>query len=151
MFKIKGYLVYDIILSLLFRYKVRECVLPGARNADGLPLCDGPDKEIEGCNEDACPILTEWSDWSECSVSCGGGIRFKRRECVYPKSGAVTNDCLEVLEKQESCNENPCPEYSEWSDWTQCTVSCGGGTRRKVSYSNIYINTSNLNHKNYPE
>ena len=63
-------------------------------------MCDGDDKATEACNEEACPVLTEWSEWSECSVSCGGGMRFKRRECVYQRSGEVANDCLQPLEMQ---------------------------------------------------
>jgi hypothetical protein len=91
----------------------------------------------ENCNESACPRLTEWSDWSECSRSCGGGKRTKRRQCVYPdgSSGNGTdseNDCLEQLEVTENCNTGKCPEYGSWSDWTPCTKSCGGGTRKKV-------------------
>ncbi len=122
-------------LNKYSRYKVRECVFPETRDANGLPVCQGPDKLTEACNENACPVLTEWGEWSACSVSCGGGERFKRRECVYTTRTGETvpdNDCKASLEIQEACNDNPCPEYGEWSDWTQCTKSCGGGSRRKV-------------------
>ena len=29
------------------------------------------------------------------------------------------------------CNDAPCPDWSAWTPWTQCTVSCGGGTQRR--------------------
>ena len=127
------------------RFKVRECVIPDVRNVQ---QCDGSDKITEQCNQNPCPLVTEWSPWSECSRSCGGGSRSKRRECVYPKNYEPDNDCLEQLEMSEPCNENVCPEYTEWSEWTECTKvsgqfpnvshfinvlkTCGGGRRRKV-------------------
>ena len=124
------------------RFKVRECVLPAVR---GVQQCPGPDRLSENCNSAACPRLTEWGAWSECSRSCDGGKRTKRRQCVYPErrggdsNGAETgvatseNDCLEPLEVTESCNTGRCPDYGGWSEWTPCTKSCGGGTRKKVS------------------
>ena len=112
------------------RFKVRECVVPDVRNVQ---QCDGADKMSETCNNNPCPFVTEWSQWSECSRSCGGGTRSKRRQCVYPsRDNAYDNDCLEQLEMSESCNEEVCPVWTDWTDWTPCTRSCGGGTRRKV-------------------
>ena len=93
------------------RFKVRECVIPDIRS---VTQCDGPDKISEQCSENPCPILTEWSEWSECSRSCGGGTRTKERECIYPKI-SESNDCKEKLEISESCNDQDCPEFTEWS------------------------------------
>ena len=67
--------------------QVRECTLPKERIAG----CQGEDKVTEDCNSDSCPSLTPWSEWSECSSSCGGGTRSKKRQCVYPRD-AATND-----------------------------------------------------------
>ena len=107
--------------------QVRECTLPKERIAG----CQGEDKVTEDCNSDSCPSLTPWSEWSECSSSCGGGTRSKKRQCVYPRD-AANNDCLEQLEMSESCNDQVCPAYTEWTEWTECTKTCGGGVRKKV-------------------
>ena len=72
---------------------MRECVIPDVRNVE---QCEGPDKITEACNDNPCPFVTEWSQWSECSKTCGGGTRSKKRECVYPR-GSLENDCLEQL------------------------------------------------------
>ena len=61
--------------------QVRQCTLPTERIAG----CQGEDKLTEECNPAACPSLTAWSEWSQCSASCGGGTRTKRRQCQHPR------------------------------------------------------------------
>ena len=48
-----------------------------------------------------------WTDWGECSVTCGGGLRNRTRECLNPLHGGA--DCVGPSEQAESCNEHPCP------------------------------------------
>merc|ERR1712193_394319 len=75
---------------------------------------------------------SEWSAWSECSVSCWGGTKSRMRFCntPVPMNG---KDCSELGESFESeeCNMHDCPvidgNYTEWSDWTSCPVTCAGG------------------------
>ena len=97
---------------------MRECVLPDVRSVQ---QCEGTDKISQTCNDQPCPSLTPWSPWSDCSRTCGGGTRSKRRDCVYPRDYQPDNDCLEQLEMSETCSDNQCPEFSQWSDWTPCT------------------------------
>lgn len=50
------------------------------------------------------PIATvtgEWSEWSECTAECGGGTRFRTRECA---ESAVECETLE----REDCNTDDC-------------------------------------------
>merc|ERR1711939_201927 len=35
--------------------------------------CPGHKMEQTACNEELCPVFTEWSIWSDCSVTCAGG------------------------------------------------------------------------------
>ena len=49
--------------------------------------------EREICNPQKCPIYTEWSEWSKCSVSCGGGKQSKERSCVLPP---ISGNCTYV-------------------------------------------------------
>ena len=47
----------------------------------------------------------EWSNWSDCSKSCGGGSRIRSREC---KSNFDWQVCKEDLMEEEPCGNNPC-------------------------------------------
>jgi hypothetical protein len=129
------------------RFKVRECVLPAVR---GVQQCPGPDRLSEVCGGAPCPRLTPWSGWSDCTRSCGGGTRTRERQCVRGDEDADVrensidsdtvdagvavseNDCQAPLQQTDACNTGRCPEYGDWSEWTPCTRSCGGGTRKKV-------------------
>ena len=54
--------------------------------------------------------------------------------------------CSGDSEETETCSENPCPVWTEWSEWTACSVTCGGGRRNKehklwhsvLSYLSVY-------------
>ena len=37
--------------------------------------CLGDSDERETCAEESCPVWTEWSDWTDCPVTCGGGVQ----------------------------------------------------------------------------
>ena len=121
--------------------KIRECI---ALDLSDLVLdldfgrqnlietsCDGDESTKENCNEEPCPEWTEWSPWSECSASCGGGKRKRGRECANPvlRNGRLICDGSSY--EDEICNADPCPKWQPWSEWTECSASCGGGTRSK--------------------
>jgi hypothetical protein len=48
-----------------------------------------------------------WSDWSERSVTCGGGISNRNRTCDGPYHGGL--DCMGDMEQDRVCNTNLCP------------------------------------------
>jgi hypothetical protein len=101
--------------------------------------------EIEPCNTQECPVnceVSEWSNWSTCNTSCGGGIQQKTRTIN------VTNmyggkECPSLTETQ-TCNTQNCPidcQVSDWSEWSMCNASCGNGTQiktRTINVTNMY-------------
>ena len=114
------------------RVKTRQCVLPETLGKEKLRLfCPGDEEVIEDCNTERCPVPGQWTEWSQCSKSCGGGTRTKVRECINRRD-RYGNPCNADLTETESCNDNPCPVWTEWSDWTPCTQTCGGGMRKKA-------------------
>eukprot|EP00092_Neocalanus_flemingeri_P020272 GFUD01021955.1.p1 GENE.GFUD01021955.1~~GFUD01021955.1.p1 ORF type:complete len:419 (+),score=93.18 GFUD01021955.1:100-1356(+) len=64
-----------------------------------------------------------WSEWSECSVTCGEGEKI-RRLCE-----GDTCDNFRRTEKSE-CNEAPCTD-AEWSEWSACDTEIKLMTRTR--------------------
>jgi hypothetical protein len=98
--------------------------------------CDGFRRE-EPCNTFSCPInclAGSWSQWAPCSKSCGGGIQDSTRAVTRPASdGGTQGDCNELY-KYRSCNSFACSgtcSVGSWSDWTECSKSCGIGTQSR--------------------
>eukprot|EP00931_Biecheleriopsis_adriatica_P047950 TRINITY_DN27682_c0_g2_i1.p1 TRINITY_DN27682_c0_g2~~TRINITY_DN27682_c0_g2_i1.p1 ORF type:complete len:1370 (-),score=205.40 TRINITY_DN27682_c0_g2_i1:43-4152(-) len=94
--------------------------------------CQGDEAEKLACNTEGCPVdcmLSTWSEWTACSKRCGGGSIMRFREItLQAKNGG--DACLGKLEQDSPCNEDPCPvdcEWDDWSEWSVCPVSCGGG------------------------
>ena len=51
--------------------------------------------------------LSDWSTWSPCSKSCGGGTRIRTRSAVFPPL-ADGDPCDSPHEEQEPCNTQSC-------------------------------------------
>jgi len=99
--------------------------------------CAGDGQEDGACNTKPCPVdcvLSEWTSWSSCDKSCDGGFRSRTRlKKVADKFGGVP--CPGGLTEQLPCELPNCPvdcSFSAWSDWGECTASCGAGTRYKT-------------------
>ena len=100
----------------------------------------GPNVQSESCNAQPCPIdgqYTAWSEFSQCSQTCGNGTMQRTRNCTNPVPRFGGKNCssfgaaLEVVQ----CNVHPCPihgGYSNWSDFTICSKPCGNGTSRRT-------------------
>lgn len=75
------------------------------RFCEGLPR-ESPETE---CNRIPCP---EWvySHWSECSRSCGGGMRIRHASCQNGAGKEVSSHLCIKSEKleREKCNEHLC-------------------------------------------
>ncbi|XP_053120701.1 SCO-spondin-like [Hemicordylus capensis] len=82
------------------------------------------------CPEQECPSYGEWSAWSPCSASCGGGSSLRRRPCHESPSGGGAPCAADAMEEVAQCRPEACPadcQVGEWSAWSTCSASCGGG------------------------
>ncbi|XP_065641517.1 uncharacterized protein LOC105843224 [Hydra vulgaris] len=88
---------------------------------------------LESCNQINCPEDGMWGEWnkSECSNTCGKGIKFLSRICNNPRPSYNGQDCIGVSNYTEVCDNNIiCPlngNWSLWSSWSLCSQPCGGG------------------------
>uniref|UniRef100_A0A673A2V3 ADAM metallopeptidase with thrombospondin type 1 motif, 9 n=1 Tax=Sphaeramia orbicularis TaxID=375764 RepID=A0A673A2V3_9TELE len=86
----------------------------------------------EGCHGDCNPGGWEYSPWSECSKSCGGGTR--RRGAVCRKAAEAGGDESKCSQRDklavQSCNEFLCPQWKT-GDWSECLVTCGKGYKHR--------------------
>jgi hypothetical protein len=92
--------------------------------------------EHGNCNIKPCPIHCEvsaWTQWAECSHTCGGGSMTRART-VTTEANHAGNTCP-ALTQTTACNPEPCPvdcTVKEWGGWSMCTATCGGGSRLRV-------------------
>jgi Spondin-like TSP1 domain len=77
--------------------------------------------------------VVNWTDWTPCSVVCGGGLQ-TRTGTIVTKPAFGGQACPPLVEIQD-CNSQACPPVDcvvEWTDWTPCSVACGGGLQSRT-------------------
>ncbi|KAM4676040.1 A disintegrin and metalloproteinase with thrombospondin motifs 20 [Discoglossus pictus] len=89
-----------------------------------------PHREV--CHGDC--LLSSWhyTEWSQCSRSCGRGVQSREAYCMnnfgHRLSDRECNEHHRVV--AQACSEHPCPVWST-SEWSECLVTCGKGTKRR--------------------
>ncbi|XP_053325662.1 hemicentin-1 [Spea bombifrons] len=115
--------------------RVRLCNNPPP-SFDGL-YCEGQDTQMQVCSDQNCPVDGKWSIWSSwtpCSLSCGGGLRQRTRECSNPAPQNGGHSCEGNALEHELCNADLCPvhgNWGSWSPWGPCSRTCNGGQMRR--------------------
>eukprot|EP00933_Yihiella_yeosuensis_P017312 TRINITY_DN1449_c0_g1_i2.p1 TRINITY_DN1449_c0_g1~~TRINITY_DN1449_c0_g1_i2.p1 ORF type:complete len:899 (+),score=143.23 TRINITY_DN1449_c0_g1_i2:601-3297(+) len=99
--------------------------------------CLGSKKETQECNAARCPVDCAWDiwgQWSRCSAPCGGGKK-QRTRTVASQARYNGRQCSEADgTQQEDCGTAACGSdciWDVWFDWSSCSVSCGGGVKRR--------------------
>lgn len=78
-----------------------------------------PEGQINHCTLFPIAIdgnYTEWSEWSECSLTCGGGLQTRARQCTNPPPQYRGRDCegLGPANETQSCNVDKCREFEHF-------------------------------------
>jgi len=110
----------------------------------GVSLDERFTKQARPCNVNNCPVdftWTEWTPFGDCSKTCGqGGYKMRTRECIPAAHGGEPcpdkedKDSLALYQEEEPCTKADCLEYvyTNWSPWSQCSKTCGKGTKIKT-------------------
>ncbi|MEQ2300220.1 A disintegrin and metalloproteinase with thrombospondin motifs 9, partial [Ameca splendens] len=96
--------------------------------------CSGQHKpdDRESCHGDCNPGGWDYSPWSECSNSCGGGTRRRGAVCRKASNGGDDESKCSQRDKLtvQPCNDFLCPQWKT-GDWSECLVTCGKGYRHR--------------------
>uniref|UniRef100_A0A8B9LLU8 SCO-spondin n=1 Tax=Astyanax mexicanus TaxID=7994 RepID=A0A8B9LLU8_ASTMX len=109
--------------------RYRFCSSPEL-SGSGLP-CMGPDRQDQVCVLLPCSRdggWSEWTSWTDCTKSCGAGVKSRRRECDRPATEREGDYCEGLRTEVVACNTDPCP-VSPCSDvpgsvFSSCGPSC---------------------------
>uniref|UniRef100_A0A452UCS2 ADAM metallopeptidase with thrombospondin type 1 motif 12 n=1 Tax=Ursus maritimus TaxID=29073 RepID=A0A452UCS2_URSMA len=91
---------------------------------------DGLDNDVEKLG-----YFWQYGRWTECSVTCGTGIRRQTAHCVKKGHGTVkATFCDPETQpngRQKKCHEKDCPPRWWAGEWEACSATCGPHGEKK--------------------
>ncbi|VDM95256.1 unnamed protein product [Thelazia callipaeda] len=121
-----------------------KCVDVKRQNAVAWSFCDAKQRPVDltrSCNNDPCPPEWDVGEMSECSHTCGGGLRTRKVRCIrrISRSGGAEStlilpdgQCLQPKpESSKACGLVDCAATWKIGDWSLCSTSCGPGEQRR--------------------
>ncbi|XP_071505261.1 thrombospondin-2-like [Diadema antillarum] len=86
------------------------------------------------CKSTSARGFGEWSNFTECSRTCGDGFQLRERSCPQHPPGRRCS--LEDILDTKLCFLRHCPidgGWTSWSRWSTCSKSCGNDAIRARS------------------
>ncbi|XP_043935246.1 ADAMTS-like protein 2 [Protopterus annectens] len=130
-------------------------VIAGACKLTITYVCQDSSEGTEGGrsqDEEVAKWWGEWSSWSTCSRTCGGGVMSKERHCLQQRLIASQNISVSICtgpsKHYQLCNKQPCPENGISFKQQQCAAfNAKAFGRRRFHWIPLspddYINISN--------
>ncbi|KAG7296503.1 hypothetical protein JYU34_020277 [Plutella xylostella] len=126
---------------------VQELIIQCVRDEDGKNaspyMCDPltkPENRVRTCNDHPCPPRWNYTDFSQCTKSCGIGIQTREVTCIHEVTRGGTNTVVVPNSMcpqppppdRQYCNVLDCPVRWHAADWTKCSKTCGGGVKQRA-------------------
>jgi len=118
--------------------RTREIAQEPANNGH---VCEDSLEETRECNAQSCNspvdcVVSLWGEWGECSRTCDGGQRERKRDIKTP-AAFNGKPCEASLKEVEGCNDEPCQserdcQWRNWDEWGACSNSCDGGVKKRA-------------------
>lgn len=122
------------------KYRSRSIVQMGS---NGGKLCTGLLRETAPCGQtkvenvpESCK-LSQWTKWSQCTKTCGGGVS-ERSRTVEQKASYGGEPCTGNLQELQCCGGGSCIgagtpcKVGTWTDWGDCSESSQQYRERKI-------------------
>uniref|UniRef100_A0A673I6B9 A disintegrin and metalloproteinase with thrombospondin motifs 20-like n=1 Tax=Sinocyclocheilus rhinocerous TaxID=307959 RepID=A0A673I6B9_9TELE len=122
-----GYRTLDV---LCMRYSQNKRL---SERMEGRACADLPKPQMrEGCHGDCLLKSWQYSAWSQCSRSCGRGVRMRQAYCMNNLGRRLVERECNVQQRvlSEACSDVPCPDWSA-SQWSECLVTCGKSVKHR--------------------
>ncbi|XP_037301247.1 protein madd-4 isoform X4 [Manduca sexta] len=125
---------------------VQELIIQCVRDEDGKNaspyMCDPltkPENRVRTCNDHPCPPRWNYTEFSQCTKSCGIGIQTREVTCIHEVTRGGTNTVVVPNSMcpqppppdRQYCNVLDCPVRWHAGDWTKCSKTCGGGVKQR--------------------
>ncbi|XP_062338182.1 ADAMTS-like protein 2 isoform X2 [Osmerus eperlanus] len=82
-------------------------------------------RRVPGPGEELAQWWGEWSSWSTCSRTCGGGVRSQERHCLQQRLSSAHNInssfCVGSPKQYQLCPSQPCPSSRVSFKQQQCS------------------------------
>ncbi len=94
------------------------------------------------CDAEPQDCVGAWGEWGDCSATCGVGVAVRYYQITQGEySGGALCPYKKYEEDTSACTTGvmvngvlKCPIACEgdWTDWTSCSATCGGGTQTRT-------------------
>ncbi|KAK6195859.1 hypothetical protein SNE40_001200 [Patella caerulea] len=116
-----------------------ECIDTLSDNIVDDEMCSTEDKPLtygQMCNEQPCASNWRTGKFSDCSVTCDGGMKKRTVDCIQSINNTLTvvgaDNCVgDKPTETERCNDLACPGVWMVDTWSQCSQSCGNGIKER--------------------